>query len=369
MKKTKQRIARNLGLTTLSFGLISCGGGSTGPSQNSNPVSFLKFNCPGSTNVAFPGVSGIRQVAGSESEVYITGVYVQYGSNHGFVYRGPLTGGGSCYAYNYPSSVGITVTSTSLYGPDNNGFGQVVAVGSYTTLESGLIAQQGFVYQGAADGSTRTGYTTLYPGTLTADPIINTIAHSTMGGMVVGNYDTDVVTGQGFIYNMTSGSYYRLVKPGGSASLTVYGIWYNGGTSYTLTGGYSVALQGGTNIGFITDWDSNTQQLRNFTSLNYNSYAVESVGTHFEGITSAGNGGYNLAADWQYSGQATTPAFAHVARAADGGFAPAVWTGFNYFPGAYWTSANTVYRNNVLGLYQMGSPLLDFGYVATITNY
>lgn len=83
----------------------------------------------------------------------------------------------------------------------------VVVVGSYTTLESGPIAQQGLLYIGAPDGSTTAGYKTLYPVSLVTDPndsIINTLGHSTMGGMVVGNYDTRLLTGQAFIYNIAT---------------------------------------------------------------------------------------------------------------------------------------------------------------------
>ena len=353
----------------LVLGLISaCASGSSGNNGQTNPqtVSYAPFNCPGTNNVSFPGVSGVRGVDGVESQVYVTGVYVQYGANHGFLYQGPVTGGGVCNQFNYPSSPGVTVTSTSPYGPDNNGAGKVVVVGSYTTLEAGELAQLGMLYQGAADGSTTSGYTTLNPQSLTAESVINTLGHSTMGGIVVGNYDTRLLTGQAFIYNINTGTYYSLTKPGGSASVTAYGIWYNGGTSYTIAGGYSTVDQGGTNVGFITDWDSATQQVSHFKTLNYNNLPESVVGTHFEGITGDGNGGYNLSGDWQYIGQPTTPSFANISRNSDGSFATPTWIGFAYYPGSSWTSANTVYKNYILGLYQMGTPTRDYGYVATI---
>lgn len=351
-------------LSTLAIVLTACQSGSSGSPAT---TTYTAFKCPGSNNVAFPGVSGVREVYGNESQVYVTGVYVQYGSNHGFLYKGPVLGGGTCSQFNYPSGVGRTVTSTSLYGPDNNGFGSVVVTGVYTTLESGPIAQQGLLYQGNPDGSTISGYSTLYPASLTTDTIINTLGHSTMGGIVVGNYDTNVITGKAFIYNIVTNTYYAFDKPGGSASITLYGIWYNGGTSYTLTGGYSVVQESGINTGFIADWDSTKpNQVSNFTTLSYNNMSVDQIGTHFEGITTDGNGGYNLAADWNYPGQQTTPAFAHISRNTDGTFATATWTPFNYYPGSSWTSANTVYKNYILGLYQNGDPTVDSGYVATI---
>lgn len=344
--------------------LSSCGNGG---SSASSAATYSPFGCYGSNNVSFPGVSGVRQVESNSAQVYVTGVYVQNGGNHSFLYQGSVTGGGVCNQFNFPSSPGNTVTSTSLYGPDNSGYGNVVVVGSYTNLESGPIAQQGLLYIGKADGSTIDGYSTLYPESLVesaGDYVINTLGHSTMGGIVVGNYDTHLITGQTFIYNINTDTYYQLKKPGVPAvSITAYGIWYNGGTSYTIAGGYSDVLESGMNIGFITDWDSTTQRVSNFTTLNYNNLAGSTVSTHFEGITGDGKGGYNLAADWNYPGQSTTPAFAHISREADGSFTSAQWIGYNYYPGATWTSANTVYQNYILGLYQAGTPTSNYGYV------
>ena len=34
-----------------------------------------------------------------------------------------------------------------------------------------------------------------------------------MGGIVVGNYDTRLLTGQTFIYNINTGTYYSLTRP------------------------------------------------------------------------------------------------------------------------------------------------------------
>lgn len=370
MNSKSVRVAR-LYIPLLGILLSACGSGSSGGSSVSNStVSYARFQCPQTNNVSFPGVSGVREVESNSSQVYVTGVYVQYGGNHAFLYQGPVTGGGVCNDFNFPSSIGRTVTSTSLYGPDNNGFGQVTVVGSYTTLESGPIAQQGLLYQGAADGSTTAGYKTLYPSSLVTDPndyVVNTLGHSTMGGIVVGNYDTHLETGKTFIYNITTDTYYQLTKPGGAASITAYGIWYNGGTSYTIAGGYSDVLESGMNIGFIADWDSkNPNVVTNFTTLNYNNLAGNTVSTHFEGITGDGNGGYNLAADWNYPESSTTPSFAHISRNADGTFATATWIGFNYYPGSTWTSANTIYKNYILGLFESGTPTMDYGYVAII---
>ncbi len=353
-------------LLILGIVILACGNGKMPP--DSQQLTYSAFNCPNTINVSFPGVSGIRQVTGS-SNVYITGVYTQYGANHAFLYQGPISGNGICNAFNYPSSESLTVTATSLYGPDNSTNGNVVVVGSYTTLQAGPIAQLGLLYQGASDGSTLNGYSTLNPASLTTDTIINTLGHSVMNGIVVGNYDTNIATGKAFIYNINTGSYFNLTKiPTPSLSITAYGIWYNGGTSYTITGGYSDINESGMNIGYIVDWDSATNRESNFTTLNYGNLPESIVGTHFEGITTDGSGGYNLAADWQYNNGSgkTTPSFAHITRNSNGTFATPQWTPFSYYPASSWTSANTVYQNYILGLYQAGTPTKDYGYTAYI---
>lgn len=345
--------------------IASCSTGTSSGTITPNPQ-YTAFNCPNTVNVSFPGISGIRGITESAS-VYITGVYVQNGAPHAFLYQGPVLGGGTCTPFDYPSSPGKTVTATALYGPDNgNRSGNVVVVGSYTTAESGPYVQLGLLYQGPRDGTSINGWSTLNPSSLTTDTVINTLGHSTMGGLVVGNFDTNVATGKSFIYNISTNSYTEFKVPGGSASVTLYGIWYNGGTGYTLTGGYSSVAQSGVDQGFLADWNSSTQTITNFVTLNYNNLPPSQVGTHFEGITTDGAGGYNLSGDWQNPGGTANPVFVHVPRNSNGSFGAATWTNFSY-PGSSATSANTVYQNYVLGLYQLGGTL-DYGYVALIVN-
>jgi hypothetical protein len=346
------------------WGLSGCNSGSTTPSKAN--ITYTAFNCPGSDNVYFPGISGIRQVNNS-SDVYITGDYLQYGSPHAFLYKGPVLGGGVCNIFNYPSTPGvIDVTTTSLYGPDNyTGTGNVSVVGSYTTSQGGTEEQFGLLYQGASDGSTISGYTTLNPQPIESNSsVINTLGHSNMNGLVVGDYDTIAVTGKAFIYDTDTESYTELRV--GLASTTAYGIWYNGGSSYTITGGYSNVNESGIDVGYLIDYDRVTHTTSNFESINYNQLPASVVGTHVEGITTDGACGYNLSADWQYLGEAANPVFVHVPRSCSSGiYGTPIWINFRY-PGSSFNSANTVYQNNVLGLFQESGVNGSFGYVATI---
>jgi hypothetical protein len=141
-------------------------------------------------------------------------------------------------------------------------------------------------------------------------------------------------------------------------------------------------------VGFIADWDSSSQVVSNFTELIYSpicnapsltgtcsaASTSNAMSAHVEGITTDGAGGYNLSADVAYVGKpgagVTDPAFVNIKRTGALGtaFAVPAWTLAGYYPGSSWTSANTVYQNNLMGLYQttVGSVVTNDSYVATI---
>jgi len=244
-------------------------------------------------------VTGVRGIEGS-TDVFISGIY--YPPNNAptaaLLYTGALGGVGVWRSYAFPSSPGATVTSSSFYGP-NNFPGGVQVAGSYSTTQGGKQSF-GLLYEGPVDGSGN--YRTLLPVARNGQPVLNTIAHSTMGGLVVGNFDTDLVTGKAFIYDIAADTYTELVKPG-AVSTTAYGIWHDGGTHYTIAGGFSNADAQGLSIGYLVDWDSATRTASNWTSYSYRNQPLTSLISHIEGITSDGAGGYNLAVDYLAVGQ------------------------------------------------------------------
>ncbi|RTL10655.1 MAG: hypothetical protein EKK54_10135 [Neisseriaceae bacterium] len=354
---------KNLLLMSLVTGMIAACNSGSSSNNNAAPATPIQYSAiHGYNDESAPTlVTGIRGVNGS-SYVYISGVYSST-TNSGLLYVGPIsTNGGTWHLLNYPSSTGVTVTSTSLYGPNNGDTpGTVQIVGNYTTVESAGSAI-GLLYQGAVDGSGT--WSTLLPPSPDNSNVINTIAHSTMGGLVVGNYDTRLATGKAFIYDITKNTYTNLTKPG-AVSITAYGIWYNGGTSYTIAGGYSDANARGITTGYLVDWDSATNTASHWTSFNYLNQPVNSIVSHFEGITTDGNGGYNLAADVALASGVAGAAFVNVPRNADGTFGTASWTNIAY-PGASIISANTVYQNNILGVYIPTGSSSVYSYLATL---
>ena len=346
--------ARALGLIALACVLASCGG-----DDGDRATEYVTLNYP----LAAPGgstlLTGVRGVDDS-ADVFISGFYASPAPDSvdtGLIYKGPATGGGTWYTLNYPSSPGATVVNTALYGPNNDGAGGVTVVGNYTTEEAGAGTPIGLLYQGPLDGSGT--WQTLDP------PDSNgTIAHSNMGGLIVGNYVTQgAPTGHAFVYDIESDTYSELVKPG-AVSITAYGIWHNGGSSYTIAGGYTEL---GHSTGYLVDWNSAARTASNWTSFKYKNAEQEpALLSHFEGITSDGDGGYNLASDLLVAdtGLAVQATFVHVPRTASGSFGEAMWTDLAY-PDSTLTSANTVYQRIVLGIYQTGTGVSS-GYVATV---
>jgi hypothetical protein len=255
-------------------------------------------------------------------------------------------------------------------------------VGSYTKCEDSQnntgIRNHGLLYEGPPDGSG--SWQTIdfpLPSPSPGEQVINTIAHSNMGGLVVGNFDTNLhpALGRAFVYDIDANSWVELKKPF-AASITAYGIWYNGGTSYTIAGGYSDLNPLGLDHGYLVNWDTSTNPPTASDWVTYdfeNRYFGVEV-SHFDGITTDNNGGFYLTG--VYAGLAVPPTggfLAHVDRMPHRAFGDARWAKILYpsSPGIQveLTTGNTVFENNVLGIYfykaQTGSQTFN-GYVATV---
>ena len=321
-----------------------------------NPVTGVSyFNSPPVGGLPITGWQGIRDGATSGQSI-ITGTL----NSSGLLYEGPINGvGGASYLVDYPGA-----STTSVYGPNLLPGGGLQLVGSYKT---GAGVVNGFLFQGTtADLTNPAGYRTVdYPGAT------YTYVHSTMGGLAVGNGDgpegnAPIGTGHAFLYNIATSTFTNVVYPG-STSTTAYGIWYNGGTGYTIVGGYSQLVgQGPIGNGYMVDYDAATGQFTHWTSFADPNGAGKDFITHFEGISGVEKGVYTLSADSLLSGS-TGPAqgsFVSVRRNADGTFGTPSWVNLN-FPGSSGiTSSNSVAGNNVVGI--VIAPTGTFSFQSTI---
>jgi hypothetical protein len=333
-------------------------------------------------------VTGVRDSGGRS--VVLTGLYDAGGGSAAFLWRGPLSrAAGAAVSVLRPAFRGVT--SAVFYGPDTHLFnpraiprGEVRAVGSYVSSDAPPgVHDQGMIYLGPvrgrggrwtsiavpAHGQHVTGHVRACPPRRPHCAVMDTIPHSTMGGLVVGNYDLTpavrggVLSGNAFIYNIGARRY-TLLRLHGSLSTksTFYGIWQDGGPGsprYTLAGGSSAH---GGQRGFLINYDQRTGR---FGRPFFFTYDNRPVPTHFEGITAV-PGGFNLVAMAVGHG----PAMAYVRGLRGAGFGRARWWPVPVSSSALCpcrlATGNTVWRNRVMGLYVNSSAPVARTYLAVI---
>lgn len=311
-------------------------------------------------------VTGIRSTSTTSDDVIITASYTDAGFTSAAIYNGSLAGAAGSTAANWTKfNPGFSgVTSSTFYGPNTAlftpsiGAGNIIAVGSYKV---GTAADRGMMYQGPVDGIGGTWTSLDATPLVTSGTLLNTIAHSNMGDLVVGNYDTNITTGNAFIYDRINETWTNL-NPGGSASVTAYGIWQNSSTSYTIAGGFSDLNSGGVDSGYLVNYDSATGILENYKTFQYNNEPISSLIAHFDGIT-ATETGFNLTGDYLAAGGGLGAFSASVTVLPGGFFSNATWTDVT-IPGSSFISGNTVVGDTVLGIYTEDGVTLS--YIATV---
>ena len=320
----------------------------------------------GETSTFITGVRGDH-----DGNVVLTGDQVIAGSDNTqtILYKGPMTNTslGTVYLLT-PQFEGQTIVSSTFYGPNTSVFdasiavGEVRAVGSYVNTADDEVRDHGMIYDGTIDG-TRGIWTQIdVPNSLAGgQQVWNTILHSSMGDLVVGNYDIygDPTSGNAFIYNMRTEEYTILDAAfGGTDQLTTaYGIWQDvqGGTGYTIVGGSKHGF--GINQAYIARYDSLTNT---FSDIRYYDYeGIPGLIDHFEGITAV-PGGYNLIATTD-----SGAAFASITTLPDGSFSDAQWT-LNNILGSSVTTGNSVFQNTVMGIYELAGYSQVNSYAGTV---
>jgi hypothetical protein len=318
-------------------------------------------------------VTGVRQ-ADNAGNLYITGGT----GTSPFLYYGQLpssTNPGGTYTTNLtPVINGTAVTGKStFYGPNSSyydpsiGAGNVRAVGTYLATSTSTY-QDGVMYLGTLAGSTASSsWTTLkVPDNVAGinKQVGDTVPHSTMGNLVVGNFNTQTSNlGQGFIYNIADQTYSKLSF--GEITST-FGIWQNGGSSstqYTIVGGYTTIAGGSAStsegqVGYIVNYDDSTKAYTNFTDLNFNN--DNTIFTHVEGIAAYGSG-FSLAAMSVRNGL-LEPAYCFVPVTSNG-FGTPTWEAIR--SGSPFATGDTVIDQSVMGLYEPSSGVTA-SFVATV---
>ncbi len=331
---------------------------------NTNPVTGTTYyDANDGTAITMPvdGWQGIR-AASTAGQYMMTGT----SGTNGILFIGTLDGNtGTTYQVDVPG-----MYETSVYSPDLMSNGDIMLVGTYkTALNSPVV--HGFVFEGqTSDLNDLAHYTTIdYPGAQ------YTYVHSVANGLAVGNYDDVALQAlgglqygpsQAFIYNVSTGQFISHVAYPGAKSTSTYAIWYNGGTSYTLAGGYNNGFANNfanqnSPLGnaYLVDYDSATGKFSNWTT--FVDPSGKNLLTHFQGLSSVEAGVYTMAADSASVGTGTPAAgsLVTVVRNANGSFGPATWYALHYSgldPTTNITSADSVYGDAVVG------PVLGAGF-------
>ena len=333
-------------------------------------------------------VTGVRGSGGAG--VVLTGSTTSSsGSQSAFLFRGRLArAAGAAVSVLRPPF--RQVTSATFYGPNTHLFnpraiprGDIRAVGSYVSSAAPRgVHDQGMIYLGPLSGrggSWRsidvpafgrhvTGHVRACPRSRPRCFVMDTIAHSTMGDLVVGNYDLKpsvhggLVSGNAFIYNITKRQW-TLIQMHGSLSTktSLYGIWQDGGPGsphYTLAGGSSAR---GLQRGFLINYNERTGAFGRPFYVNNNR---PTAFTHFDGITAV-RGGFNLVS----ISNGHSPALVNI-PVRGRSFGRARWSAVNVAGSTVCpcsaVTGNTVWRNHILGLYVPNSSPVPHSYLAAV---
>ncbi|MFM7244904.1 MAG: hypothetical protein ACKO40_12145 [Planctomycetaceae bacterium] len=313
---------------------------------------------------------GVRRY--DSSSVLMACSYTASGSaTQGMWWLGSLTTGSGTPYQVLPQFTGQTVTTSLYYGPNTAfanptlGSGTIQIVGSYKYAEAAdPNVNQGLLYTGPLSGVGGTWTQLSVPSNLTTGTVANTVPHSVMGEVVVGNYELAGVpaSGNAFLYNTTSGSY-TIFSLGGVQNLTsAYGVWQNSADSYTIVGGSQI---GGINKAYILDYTLSTGS---FGAPTYFAPRGESVTilSHFEGVSGLAAGSYALIGMTVDSGSNPIGVDYVVAtRTGDGSFSRGDWVPLSV-PGSASTTGNTVIDNFAIGVYTTSTSAGTSAYVATV---
>lgn len=347
-----------------------------------DPFTGVEYYNAEDVSVAVNGWQGLRS-ADTNGDYLIAGSSVISGELNGLLYVGNIEATtGTAYTFLYPGSV-----NTSVYGPNNLDGGNVQLVGTYKNSDSATapVEVNGFLYEGAVSNaalSNPANFRTIdFPGAK------YNYVHSTAGGLVVGNHDNPVDhgsfslpygPGHAYIYDIDTDTFIEDIHYPGSISNSAYGIWHNGGSSYTIVGGYSTSpvdnfddQRQPLGLAYMVDYDSSTGEFSHWTSFEY-PYGVD-VDTHFEGISSVEKGVYTLNAQSAdaATGDLMPGSWVRVLRNDDGSFGtPDAWIDLTYIdpdtgePVGGITTSDSVYGNQVVGINIDGSAIVS--YQATI---
>lgn len=305
-------------------------------------MSYDNLNFPGAIEGSKTFLTGIRR---KKKDTLITGFYEVDNKYVSYV------------LYNNGYYIISTNYITNLYGPCFLKDDKYRFVGNIVDHNNGgeLV---GCYYTGRLDGKGK--WKLLHSGK-------NTICHSTMGDLIVGNTQEQfgaLNLSKAFIYDISRDKYINIEKKG-SKSITAYGIWkYNNSDhDYIICGGYSPINSIHTNIGYTVRYNSKMKKFSKWKDYYYNDDPLTANVTHFNGITKSDCGGYNLTgvAIDKYTGKEI--AFFLNTRKHQKN----IWKEIKY-PNSQMTTGNSIVDDTIIGIYKNVNDTTVNGYIVDINQ-
>ena len=363
-------------------------------------------------------VTGVRGTGWNNVVLTAGGVKAGETEQKAALFVGSLSGDAATGTTYFLNPEFENVTKSVFYGPNTHRFnprlipdGYVQAVGNYIGDRAGqsYAFPQGMIYLGPPNGIGGTWTTINVPssgsgtvgdvsacqGRSAGCSVAGTIAHSTMGDLVVGNYDLtldgqaqDPTTVNAFIYNTATQKFTLLGTNGDPFGAlnnytTIYGVWQVGGQNsplYTLAGGSGQAGLETGQRGFVVSYNASTGE---YGTPSYYTPLDSGVNVHFEGITQV-PGGFSLAGEALGSKGLTKfaafiptsiPVLPFLRNVDTIRYGSAVWAQIDFdaspvcSSGCLTTTANTIYENKLMGAFVTTEPgALPQTYLSTLTG-
>src|SRR5207247_5968920 len=117
----------------------------------------------------------------------------------------------------------------------------------------------------------------------------------------------------------------------------------------------------------LASWDAANRMASDCTRYDFVNGHTQVEVSHFDGITTDNQGGFYLTGEWA-GGQQLGGFFGHVRRMPHRAFGDAHWRDIEY-PSSVVTTGNTVFENNVLGIYFVSGDPTFSGYIANVQGH
>jgi hypothetical protein len=300
---------------------------------------YYTFNYPNAELNSTTVLTGIKHSKINHKKYYITGIYISSLPDVAFIYKGDLKGKGIFHILSFSNKI------TNLFGPINEKKDDIIQVVGTFTVNKGIVKNNmriATLYKGPLDGSGR--WIKLIPPS--KEEVIDIVAHSTMCGLVVGNFRIKSLEWKSYIYEIKTRKFFDITNMN-AKNIVTYGVWHVSTCWYVICGSYTIP---NTNIemAYLVNWDNKNRRLYNWRAYSYGNDSLV-TSTRFNSITSCNNKHYKLTG-FYIKNQKESGFLANVKRSDDGDFSGGHWQNI-FYPDSQSSAGNGIDKNVIVGIY------------------